>query len=195
MNKIKSYIENLRHTIMVASLNFDVHRVLTSDQTRPLYVDIMNSYSDFFATSIHAHFVAMIVALYRFYEKRKDTYNIPSLLILLKKQNDFPVAKLMELEKIYNEQALPISKKICLLRNNCFAHLSKNSTAKDFFKKAKLKPKEVRLLINLSKEMLNTISHITDKSRYAFNSISPSDIVCLLDDLKEYQKVRMHNNK
>jgi hypothetical protein len=46
----------------------------------------MNRYHLFFSTSIHSHFVALIVALYRLYEKRRDTYNIPRLTDLLEKE-------------------------------------------------------------------------------------------------------------
>jgi hypothetical protein len=203
MDKIKLYIENLHYTIVVASLNFDVYRDLTSDKTRPQYVDIMNAYLDFFEASIHAHFVAVVVALYRLYEKRskKDTYNISDLIKLIEKQGALSKVKITEVKQIY-KYAEPIWEKICILRNNCFAHLSVKSSIKEFFKKAGLKPKDVGKLIDLSEEILNIISYeiagntfVSKKSQRDTNYFLglkdvPSVTVSLLNDLKEYQKIR-----
>ncbi len=77
------YIGELRHTVSVAVLNYDIWWVYKSDRTRPQYVDTMNRYRIFFTTSLHAHFVALIVALYRLYEKRRDTHNIPGLILVI----------------------------------------------------------------------------------------------------------------
>jgi len=83
MSEIDRYIEELRDTVRVAWLNYEIWWVYKSTDTRPEYVDTMNRYPLFFQTSIHAHFVALLVALYRLYETRDDTYNIPTLLKLL----------------------------------------------------------------------------------------------------------------
>ncbi len=81
---IDHYISELRHTTTVAGLNYEIWWVYKSKDTRPVYVEAMNRYGLFFQTSIHAHFVALLVALYRLYETRDDTFNIPSLLKILK---------------------------------------------------------------------------------------------------------------
>jgi hypothetical protein len=79
------YVAELHHTVTVAALNYEVWWMYSSEDTRPEFVDAMNRYTIFFQTSIHAHFVALLVALYRLYETREDTYNIPSLLQLLRR--------------------------------------------------------------------------------------------------------------
>ena len=83
-NEIKNHIKNLQDTIITAYHNYEIWWIYKSKDTRPIYLDVMNKYLAFFSTSIHAHFVAMIVALYRLYETRKDTINIPGLIKLIK---------------------------------------------------------------------------------------------------------------
>src|SRR5712692_2198242 len=86
---INNYISELRHTVTVAALNYDIWRVYTNPDDRSQYLDTMNRYRLFFTTSIHAHFVAMLVALYRLYETRTDTYNVPSLLRVVREEKSF----------------------------------------------------------------------------------------------------------
>ena len=61
--------------------------IYKSKDTRPKYIDTMIDYVSFFETSIHAHFVAMILALYRLYETRRGTIKIPRLMQYLEHDN------------------------------------------------------------------------------------------------------------
>jgi hypothetical protein len=79
-------IEELRQTTTRAILNFEIWWVYKSSDTRPKYVGVMNEYQPFFVTAIHAHFVALLVALYSLYETRPDTHNVPQLLNGLKSE-------------------------------------------------------------------------------------------------------------
>ena len=71
----------------------------------------MKNYKMFFQTSIHAHFVALIVALYRLYENNKNTINIPQLLKLTEKHHPFPQREETEIKEIYTVAA-PYGKKL-----------------------------------------------------------------------------------
>lgn len=87
---LSSHVDALRHSANVATLNYDIWWVYKSKEYRPVYVGTMNQYLGFFDTSLHAHFVALLVALYPMYETRKDTFNIPRLLKILDKERQIP---------------------------------------------------------------------------------------------------------
>src|SRR3989337_990975 len=70
-------LKELQDTTTTASLNYEIWWIFRGSETRPKYVDVMNHYRLYFHAAIGAHFVAMLVALYRLYETRPDTHNIP----------------------------------------------------------------------------------------------------------------------
>jgi hypothetical protein len=182
---IERYISELRHTITAAGLNYEIWWVYKSKDTRPIYVDTMNRYNLFFQTSIHAHFVALLVELYRLYETRDDTFNIPSLLKILKDQKRLPNPMLELLEGLYKDAAKPLWIKINILRNKAFGHRSVAHTVEEVFKEAGVTPNELRDLVEVTKKLLNELTHAWDKSTHAFNLGSREDTLKLLQDLKD----------
>jgi len=182
---IGSYIEELRHTTTVAGLNYEVWWVYKGKDTRPKYVDGMNKYSLFFQTSIHAHFVALLVELYRLYETRKDTYNIPGLIKELRDQHVFSNEVLEEIEKFYKDEAKPLWVKVSILRNKAFGHRSNAHTVKEVFEEAGVKPDELRDLVEVTKKLMNRITSEWDRSTHAFNLGSRESLINLLEDIKK----------
>jgi len=154
---IDLYIRELRHTLTVVECNHDIWRAYKIKETRSLYVDTMNSYDLFFSTSIHAHFVSLLVGLYRLYENRDDTYNIPFLLKKLKAESLFSDDKLELLDGIYKEEAKPLWIKVCILRNKAFGHRSVAYTVEEVFSEAEVTRDELRKLVDVTKKLLNTL--------------------------------------
>jgi len=186
---IDGYIDELRHTLMVAALNYDIWWVYKSKDTRPGYDKTMRRYWPFFKTSIHAHFVALLVALYGLYETRPDTFNIPSLLCKLRKEKVLSDVTLQSLDQICNE-AKPLWKKVCILRNNAFAHRSFKQTIQAVFKKADATPRQLRDLLEVSKRLLNELTDGLGKSTPAFDVDSREATLRSLEDLKYAQEKR-----
>jgi len=182
---VGSYIEELRHTTTVAGLNYEVWWVYKGKDTRPKYVDGMNKYSLFFQTSIHAHFVALLVELYRLYETRNDTYNIPGLIKELRDQNAFSNEVLEEIERLYKDEAKPLWIKVSILRNKAFGHRSNAHTVKGVFEEAEVKPNELRSLVEVTKKLMNRITNEWDRSAHAFNLGSRESLINLLEDIKK----------
>jgi hypothetical protein len=180
---VDQYVSELRQTVIVASLNFDVWWVFKSRDTRPLYADAMNRYLQFFTTSIHAHFVALLMALYRLYETRRDTFNIPSLLKIIRDPNVFPASVFEEVDKIY-ARARPLWVKVSVLRNEAFGHRILDLSVEDVFGKANVTRDELKELIDLTKQLMNTLSLAHDDSTHAFNLDATRDTLRMLDDLK-----------
>src|SRR5579862_8455039 len=150
-------INDLRHTVTVAGLNYEIWWNYKNDQMRPKYVEVMNRYHLFFSTSIHAHFVALLIALYRLYERRPDTYNIPSLLKRLKLESDFPATILHDLDLIHGE-ARKLWVKVNILRNKVFGHRSMMVSIDEAFKEAEVTPNELKRLVELTGELLNRLT-------------------------------------
>lgn len=148
------HLAALRHGATLASLNFDIWWVYKSKEHRPKYVSTMNRYLGFFDTSIHAHFVAMLIALYPLFETRKDTFNVPIVLKILEKEGRLAGQRKVKVEMYYAE-AMPIWRKVSVLRNEAFAHRSKSLTIAQIFEKASIKPDELKHLIDLTKKLIN----------------------------------------
>ena len=180
---VDRYISELRHTITVAGLNYDIWWVYKSKDTRPLYVEAMNRYRLFFQTSIHAHFVALLVALYRLYETRDDTFNIPSLLTILRVEAQLPGETLDLLEGIYENEGKPLWIKVNILRNKAFGHRSVAHTVEQVFEEAEVTPNELRDLVEVTKKLLNELTHALGRSVHAFNLEAREHTLRLLEDL------------
>ncbi len=180
---IDTCIEELRHTVQIARYNYEIWWVYKSKDTRPQYLRVMNKYTPFFQTSIHSHFVATLVALYRLYEKRADTYNIPYLLRILRDAKRLNEAKLNKLDQMY-KRAKPLWIKVSVLRNKAFGHRSTAHTVAQVFEEAAVSPDEFRDLIKATEQLLSELSYAWDKSVLAFDLSARPAIIRLLEDLK-----------
>src|SRR5262249_34437624 len=147
-------------------LNFDVWWVYSGAGNREQYLEVLNRFPMFFQTGIHAHFVALVIALARLFEARRDTINVPALVKLL--GSKLSNAEKRRIEALIAE-ALPLWKKVTLIRSNVFAHRNNTWSVEELFRKADLTPNGVRQLIKLSKEIVNALSHNFDRSGHAFN--------------------------
>ena len=183
-DKAKDYIAEIYHSIIVANLNYQVWWTYKKDANRDDYIDVLSEYALFFQTSIHAHFVASIVSLYRLYEtrSRSDTFTIPAAIKLAGVWK-IPPTTIASMNGHY-AVAKPLWIKICLLRNNVFGHRSKHLSIEDAFKKAEISSNDIAHLISLSKAILNELAHAWDNTTYIFNLDADKDLIRLLDDLK-----------
>jgi hypothetical protein len=181
-------LDEVKQAVDDAALNFDIWWVYKAKGSREQYVDVLNRYPLFFLTSIHAHFVALLIALYRMFETRPDTMNVYGLLRLLQRHlSDQQKDQVNDLI----EKAKPLWVKVAIVRSEVFAHRKRTSTVEESFDKAKLSPDEIQELIGLSKKIVNCISYSFDQSSFAFNLNAERDTRQLLDVLKEYKPRRL----
>lgn len=179
--QVAECLHELRQAASHAALNYEVWWVYKSADTRPLFVDTMNRYPIFFATAIHAHFVAMVSALYRIYETRNDTHNLKTLLA--EYSLHFGSNQTDQFEMRF-AALKPIWIKVGQLRNEAFGHRSADKTMKEVFAAAQITPDEFGKLILGTQDLLNSISLAYDKSFHAFNTGAREDTLQLLKDLK-----------
>lgn len=184
MNKIEFYIEDIIDTIIAADHNCDIWVIYKSKDTRPQFIDVMNCYLGFFSTSIHAHFVAMIIALYRLFETRQDTISFPQLIQLLEEKNRLSESARKEIG-VLTEKAKPIWVKIGIVRSEVFAHSTNKRSAKESFKKAAINIRQFKDIIDLSKTIINLITQDYNRSTHAFNLSAEHDTKCMLGSLQK----------
>lgn len=188
---IQKYVDALRQTATEGSLNYEIWRVyrdiLDGDEiyshVGKYYIDQMNEYPLFFQPSIHAHFVAALVSLYRLYETRPDTYNVPGFLKLLNRENAVS-EKTLEKLRCLSEEAKPLWIKINILRNDAFGHRSQDYSVSEVFVKAKATPDDLKNLLELTKNLINTATLAWNRSKHTFNLSSRGDTLKLLESLR-----------
>jgi hypothetical protein len=122
--------------------------------------------------------VASLVALYRLYETRKDTFNVPSLLRLLKRQKIVDETTLSELDAMGSDAKL-LWAKVRILRNSVFGHRSIAYSIEEAFKEAGLTGDNLRDLIERTKQLLDVVSDVS----VADSSETRGDIIRLLTDI------------
>ncbi len=182
---VASYVEELRHTIQVAALNFDVWWAYKQRRDRARFVEVLNAYPLFFQTSIHAHFVALVVALYRVYETRPDTFNVHELMRRLESERGLSRRTLAPIRRrvaAAKKQWIKVS----VLRNKAFGHRANAYSVGDVFRQAQMKPNDLRRLLRRTQRLLNRISYALDRSSHAFNLRASMDTKRMLADLKAY---------
>jgi hypothetical protein len=171
-NKIKQHVRELRDALILTGHNYDIWWLLKDKETRKkLVAPLTIYYPNFFETSLHAHFVAMVVGCYRVFEPRRDTINISNLMHLIENEglvarNDIlrVEAEIKELKQVW--------RKIYILRNEMFAHRSKVSPKNEIWKKADLRPNNLKWFIENSKQLLNTINQVRFNMDIPFNSVN-----------------------
>lgn len=180
--KPEAYIHELLQAVSWAGLNHEIWWVYKSAETRPRFVETINRYNLFFRTSIHAHFVALLMPLYRIYETREDTYNFPECLRLLRDRGMLEIEKIEELERVWQE-IKPLWVKVSILRNEVFGHRSLNLDISGAFEKAAVTPDELKVLIEKTGSLIDKLSLAVDQSVHAFNTGAREDTIRLLEDL------------
>lgn len=180
---LEHYADEIRHTANVAWFNYEIWWVYKSADTRPEYLGTMNAYPLFFQASLHAHFVALLVELYRLFETRHDTYNIPGFLKLLGQQGAVPSEVETGLQEMY-EEAKPLWVKVSILRNKAFGHRSKAHTVGEVFAEAGVRPDDLRSLVEVTRRLLNAATQAESRTTHAFNLSARGDTLRMLDHLK-----------
>jgi AbiU2 len=183
MTRVANSVKELQNALIVAELNYEIWWVYKEKESRRRYVDVLNSYPLFFQTSLHAHFVAMIVSLYRIYETRKDTINLPQLIALLKAEQALSPADAQRVESEM-DQIKDLWIKVSVLRNKMFGHRSNAMDLDGIWKQAAVTPNQFKQLIDESKRILNEVTSLWDNSGHAFNLSAREDTVALLENLR-----------
>ena len=174
---MKDRIKQVADRVTFASMNYRIWRIYTEPGDRAKYLGVLQRYNSFFRTSLQAHFVAIIITLYSLYETRRESISLTRLV------QELSDAKLRsELQPVLDEANGIWRKKITILRNDVYAHLSDIDFGAKF-SEARISPNEIEQLIKLSKDLVNKLSYAHDRSSFAFNLDPANDTYNLLDRL------------
>jgi hypothetical protein len=183
MTAYDTTIRELQDAATAAGLNYEIWWAFKSSDTRPKYIDVMNRYLGYFWVAIHAHFVAMLIALYRIYETRPDTHNFPKLLDRLEANGALTADVIASLRSQY-QQLKPLWVKVSILRNEAFAHRPIELDTGAVFAKAGVTRNELKALVEQTKSMLNELTRELKDSAHAFNLNATRDTIRMLEALK-----------
>ncbi|MBF6567739.1 MAG: hypothetical protein IVW54_02550 [Candidatus Binataceae bacterium] len=174
---MKDQLKQVSDRITFASMNYRIWRIYTEPNDRAKYLEVLRKYNSFFFTCIPAHFSATIITLYSLYETRHDSISLSRLVQVTR---DDKLRR--ELQPILDEANNIWRKKITILRNEVYAHLSEIDF-KAKFSQAEVSPNDIECLIGLSKQLANKLSYASDRSTFAFNLDPATDTRNLLDTL------------
>ena len=154
--KLKNILNELIDDLEDASLSFSVWRELTDANNEIEFRETLNDHSLFFQTIIHANLVTLVITLYRLFENRKDTVNIPNFV-----NETYKLKLLSESTKNMADSSVEnisnIWKKICILRSNVFGHKSKKLEPEAAFIKAEITPDQLKKIILDMQKLVNVI--------------------------------------
>jgi hypothetical protein len=173
---MNDHLKQVADRVTSAFMNYRIWRIYTEPGDRSKYLEVLRRYNSFFVTGLQAHFLATIIPLYGLYERRPDGISITRLIEAL------PDDKLRREVQATLDEAKSLWRKIALLRNEVFAHLS-DTDFEAKFAAAKLSPNKIERLIELSKQIVNKLSYANDHSTFAFNLDPTTDTHNLLDSL------------
>ena len=145
---------------------------------------MLHEYPEFFNNSLQAHFLVIVVELYKLFETRKNTVNFPRLISVMRQHKLLDKKLLGEVESLL-VALKPIWVKISVLRSELFAHTSFSGLQQKGFQKANVTPKQIKDLIEGAKRLLNLISKGVDKNTYLFEQQATTATVRVLDALNK----------
>ncbi|MDT8302372.1 MAG: hypothetical protein RQ760_12870 [Sedimentisphaerales bacterium] len=176
-------LNRVKDAIVATSEHYNIYYIYTNDRDRPKYVKVMNSYLGFFRASISAQFTTTLLTLSKVLDKntKNNRISMYSLLEYVERHKLIESAKLQKIKNDLNGTD-EMFQKLQVLRNNQFAHIG-NLDSKKAFKTAGISPNDLKKLINLSIDTLQSIYHAYDRSDFPFDYHSKEDTYSLLNDL------------
>ncbi len=181
-DNIKDTLNELSDDLKDASLSYDMWRELTDANNMDDFKEVLHEHSFFFQTIIHANLVTFIITLYRLFENKNNTINIPNFISEIYESKSLPDSINNRIMK-YVDEITDTWKKICILRSNVFGHKSRKLNPESAFVKAEITPDQMEKIISDMQDLLNIIRSEIFNTRDTFNEeyrCSVHDVIKLL---------------
>jgi hypothetical protein len=179
--QLEQKLDLMVQLVLRARTFLDLWWVYEGKPTRGKYLPAMNLYPEFFRFDSHAHQVAYTIYLCQLFEKHPKTLNINNVLKEAKARG-VSGGNLAVAEKALQE-ALPIVKKLVILRHNLFAHRSGSLSYADAFKKAAVTPNQIRRLTELGLEAINSLRTALGQTDFEFSTLPHTHLEELLEEI------------
>lgn len=154
MNTFEERLDELAQTANRADLHYTIWWIYKHE--RLAYAEVMNEFLGFFRASLGAHFVAMLVELYKLLESRSDTVSLKSLLEEAERSSELDSETLDGLRKKVAGLE-PMRRKVALLRHKLFAHRDSQLSYDSVLASANVTPDEFIDLIDRAFDILNAV--------------------------------------
>ncbi|HWQ94275.1 MAG TPA: hypothetical protein VN418_02080 [Gammaproteobacteria bacterium] len=164
-----------------ARISYDIWWFYEGADTRPRILDTMNVYSEFFRFDTHAHFVSMVIHLAGLFESRNDTINFGALV--KEAEADGVSKEAVDKANALMTEVASVPSKVAILRSNLFAHRSASLSYAEAFRKADLKPDQLRDLTVIGLRIANTLLIACGWEEQFFHKPSRRDAERLINDL------------
>lgn len=164
-----------------ARIFYDIWWFYDGADTRPRMLDTMNVYSEFFRFDTHAHFVSMVIHLAGLFESRNDTINFGALI--KEAEADSVSNEAVDRARALMTGIASVPSKVAILRSNLFAHRSASLSYEEGFRKADLKPDQLRDLTVVGLRIANTLLIARGLEEQFFHTPSRKDLERLINDL------------
>jgi hypothetical protein len=175
-------VHELMQAVHSADVSFEIWRLLTfkntSVESSP-HVRAFGTYSHFFIPSVHAHWIAVVMAIYRLFDS-------DATAVSLRSSSDLRLRLTAAQRQTFKHKLGSIGNvadRVAALRNHLFGHRG-DISAQAAFDEARLKRDEIRKLIDVSRELVGMLRSAWDLPPETWpqnNAIA--DTVRLLDRL------------
>ena len=181
MNTFDEHLEELVQTANVAELNYKIWWIYKHEP--PAYGAIFNRYLGFFRVSRHAHFVAMLMALYKLGDPHRDSASVRTLLCEAAEAPAFD-PKVLSSAQTRLSALEPRWTKIRTLRHKLFAHRDRHLDYDAVLKSVAIKHDDFRDLVDQFFGLLNEILYYRQKTTWPRDKSTERDTRRMLEALK-----------
>jgi hypothetical protein len=186
-SQVRVYVESLKDTLFAAGINWDIYSVYKRDDNRVAHHDVLLRYGRFFAFSLHARFVASIIAIYRALERNASTINLYILLDAIRAAHMISEQDLQPFrQQLSSFEA--VWHRVAIIRSSVFAHENRDQDSDYYFQRANLSPEQISGLINDTQSLLSSLTVALYKNPITFEHPIADELVQLLTDLRHLRK-------
>jgi hypothetical protein len=156
--------------VVRSRLFLDLWFYFEGSDTRPTIIETMREYNEFFRFTPHAYFVAYVVHIAAMFDRTKDTISLTRLTNEMKKGRLIHGQAATEVHALLGEAA-PLASKVAILRHHAFAHRSASISYNDAFKKAAIRPTQLRDLTEIALKVANRLLQVRGLREEFFTSL------------------------
>ena len=179
---LEQKLDILGKVILRARVFFDFWWIYEGAPNRSKHLSAMNCYPEFFRYDSASHQVAYIMLLCQIFEDKPHTINLPTALEEAK--NISLPADCIQVADEALKKGLLIWEKLVIIRSNLFAHRNISLTYPDAFRKANIKPSEIKLLTEYAIEAINALRAAFALRDLKFSSIPEMHLTKLLESIR-----------
>lgn len=166
-----------------ARSHYEIWWIYINRDDRSEFSSVLVKHKDFFELLGYANLAAMIVALFKLYDKQQKSLSIPNLIERASRQRILNSEDISALSTQVSE-ARPLWEKIVVLRSNLIAHQNRFLTREEIYAIAQITPDQIKDLTERSLSLLNDLTKRIGAETRSFTGSVTKGAYDLLMELK-----------